>query len=77
MPRHPAVRRHRRLSVVGDDPLPEVRIDGVGTVPMSDEQYTAAVHALATLIQTWWAARTRHSRPATVDGEDTERPLAA
>lgn len=47
-------RRSRPLAIVGgDDPLPEVRIDGVDTVPMTEEQYTAAVHALATLIDAW------------------------
>ena len=74
MPHRHAAHRHRPFSVVGDDQLPDVRIDGNGTVPMSDEQYTAAVHALAVLIDNWRASQTSATAPVTDDGE---RPLAA
>lgn len=64
MPKNPRSTRHRRpaLSVVGDDALPEVRVVEVGTVPMTDEQRAAAVHALASLITTW-----RDTRPDQAD----------
>lgn len=61
----------RALSIVGDDPPPDVRIDGVGTVPMTDEQYAAAVHALAVLIENWRPNKTSTS------ADDAEFPLAA
>lgn len=77
MPRHPAARRHRPLSVVGDDQLADIHVDGAGTVPMSDDQYTAAIQALAALIGTWRATQTRHPRPVAVDREDADRPRAA
>lgn len=60
MPKNPR-RTHRRsaLSIVGDDTLPEVQVVEVGTVPMTDEQHTAAVHALAALIGSWRDARSK------------------
>lgn len=68
MPHHHTARRHRPLSIVSDA-LPDVRINGVGTMPMTDEQYAAAVRALAALIETWRATRT--------EPIETDRPLAA
>jgi hypothetical protein len=59
MPQNPRPPRHpRSLAVVRDDPLPDVRINGIGTVSMTDEQYAAAVHALAVLIDNWQVDRT-------------------
>ncbi|HEY3737686.1 MAG TPA: hypothetical protein VGL26_09590 [Jatrophihabitans sp.] len=75
MPKNPHSPRPRRaLSIVSDDPLPGIRIDSVGTVPMTDEQYTAAVHALAALIETWRAAQACLPSP---HSDNTEWPLAA
>lgn len=64
----------RALSVVGDDPLPDVRVVDVGTVPMTDDQHSAAVHALAALIDTWRA--TQACLP-TSHAEDPDLPQAA
>lgn len=58
MPKNPRpTRRRPALSAVGDDALPEVQVVGVGTVPMTDEQHTAAVRAFAALIGSWRDAR--------------------
>jgi hypothetical protein len=76
MPNNPrSSRRPRPLAVVGDDTLPDVRIDGVGTVPMSDEQYTAAVHSLAVLIDSWRVIA--HTGVVDTEPSDADRPLAA
>lgn len=77
MPDHRSAGRRRPLSVVGDDQLADIYVDGAGTVPMSDDQYTAAVHALAELIGAWRATQIRRTRPVAVDGEDADRSLAA
>ena len=63
-------RSRRGFSLVGVDPLPEVHVDAADTVPMTDEQYTAAVTALAVLIEGW-----RDARPTPADADT--RPLAA
>jgi len=74
MPRN--ARRPRSLSVIGADPLPDVQVEDVGTVTMTDEQYTDAVRALAALIETWrataWNAQTDRAELGEAD-----RPLAA
>ena len=72
--RHRITRSHRPLSVVGDDQLPDVQVAAVGTVSMSDEQYTAAIHAVAALITNWHA--TRADEP-TGDRDAHDRGLAA
>jgi hypothetical protein len=77
MPDYRSAGRRRPLSVVGDDQLADIYVDGAGAVPMSGEQYTAAVHALAALIGAWRATQTHRTRPVAVDGEDADRPLAA
>lgn len=75
MPKNPRSPRRHPLTLVGDDPPPDVRVDGVDTVAMTEQQYTAAVHALATLIDTW---RTTTQAGAVDDGAgDGDRPLAA
>jgi hypothetical protein len=61
------------LTFVSDEQSPDIRIDGVGTVVMSDEQHTAAVHALAALIENWRACRT----DLAVTEPDEDQPLAA
>jgi hypothetical protein len=70
---HRRAHRRRALTLVSDDQSPEARIDGVGTVAMSDEQHTTAVHALAVLIENWRACQT--DLAVTEPAED--RPLAA
>lgn len=71
-------RRPRSLSVVGDDPLPDVRIDGVDTVAMTHERHTAAVRALAALIDNWRVtAHTSTAGAANTEPGETDRPLAA
>jgi hypothetical protein len=75
VPKNPRPPRARRaLSVVGDDPLPDVRVVDIGTVPMTDEQYTAAVHALAALIDTW---RSTQACLLASPAEDPDLPQAA
>ncbi len=56
--RRPHPRRSALSIVVADYTLSEVRVVEIGTVPMTDEQHTAAVHALAALIATWRDTRT-------------------
>jgi hypothetical protein len=63
VPKSPRPTRQRRaLSIVGVDALPEVQVVDVGTVPMTEPQHAAAVHALAVLIAAW-----RDTRPGPAD----------
>lgn len=66
---------HRCLSSsVRTEELPEVRIDSAGTVLMSEQQHTAAVEALAVLIEAWRAAI---PQPSAHEPGDEEARLAA
>ncbi len=75
MSKNPRSPHRGPLTLVGDDPLPDVQVDGVDTVAMTEQQYTAAVHALATLIDTWRA--TTQTGAADDGAGDGDRPLAA
>jgi hypothetical protein len=74
MPHRRHAHRRRALALVSDDQLPDVRIDGVATVPMTDDQHAAAVHALAALIDTW---RTTQVRPSAAEPGKDDQPFAA
>ncbi len=74
MPKNP--RRTRSLSVVVADPLPDVQVEDVGTVTMTDQQCTDAVRALAALIETWRATAGNAPTGGAEPGE-ADRPLAA
>lgn len=64
----------RPLSSVQAEQLPEVRIDSVGTVLMSEQQRTAAVEALAVLIEAWRAVT---PQPSAHQPDNEEARLAA
>ncbi len=73
MPKSPRSSPTRRaLSVVGEDPLPDVQVVDVATVPMTDEQRAAAVQALAALIDNW-----RLTAHTGAELDEADRPLAA
>lgn len=66
------------LTLTGADPLPEVHIDPAGVVAMSDEQYEAAVVALAVLIEGWRATRRPPATDAAADdAADADADAAA
>ncbi len=62
---------HRNLGPVPTPELPAVEVAEPGTVPMTDDQYTAAVKALGVLISQW------RSDQATNGPADGDRPSAA